>query len=562
MSKIFSFNSKRNGSYIDGVSGAVGVNTAGVWARTEKGLTWRDVPDSKIDFITTIGVGALSVEVWFKADKLFGGTDTYRGTLIGSTTNLRLHTRDDNKLKFTRAGVGFALSIANSLNINNWNHILITSEADGTSAFYVNGVDVTDTSDASTPVADDVVQIGNDGVGLGPGGDIGRIQIYDHILTPAERATFYKEFLDAAPIQRAVEDNFDYPALKPHDLSHLVDSVVTDLGKGLDFIDDSWEVTGNVSIVDNNTFLSTDGTGVCFKTIFWTAEDVGKTIKLLLEFFNSDGDNLQIRTSGSNATFDGSISKEYAPGSHEIDVVVSGADNFVLDATGTGSTYDFSLKVLQQRQGLVAAYNMIPSPEGKLVDISGEGNEGAINGAVSSKDGMVFDNIDDYVQLASDIVLAVSGWTLAVRLSGQGASGSTRAILGQDVTNSSRRIVFTGADELYIETDTNDDDSVSSDNSYNENTPVDYIITVSAGIVRAWQDGVELTMSGNLVDDLTINRIGRTASASSPGFGFIDMQIFNYAVDGNFAKNYHNQFAKEIKHKDRLALDFGVGDTI
>ena len=48
--KIFEFNGKRNGSYIDSVSGAVGVNTNGEWAKTEKGTAWRgNGSDSSID---------------------------------------------------------------------------------------------------------------------------------------------------------------------------------------------------------------------------------------------------------------------------------------------------------------------------------------------------------------------------------------------------------------------------------------------------------------------------------------------------------------------------------
>ena len=41
MAKIFSFNEKLDGSYIDPISGAAGTNTNGVFERTEKGMAWK-----------------------------------------------------------------------------------------------------------------------------------------------------------------------------------------------------------------------------------------------------------------------------------------------------------------------------------------------------------------------------------------------------------------------------------------------------------------------------------------------------------------------------------------
>jgi len=69
MAKIFEFS---GGSYIDKVSGAVGVNTNGEFARTEKGLMWRGngtttsvvYPAGKSP---ELGTGDFSIELYFKA---------------------------------------------------------------------------------------------------------------------------------------------------------------------------------------------------------------------------------------------------------------------------------------------------------------------------------------------------------------------------------------------------------------------------------------------------------------------------------------------------------------
>ena len=47
-----------------------------------------------------------------------------------------------------------------------------------------------------------------------------KIIVCDHELTSKEIAIEMSSFLSASPIQRAVEDNLAYEALKPHDLSH------------------------------------------------------------------------------------------------------------------------------------------------------------------------------------------------------------------------------------------------------------------------------------------------------------------------------------------------------
>jgi len=42
----------------------------------------------------------------------------------------------------------------------------------------------------------------------------------------------------------------------------------------------------------------------------------------------------------------------------------------------------------------------------------------------------------------------------------------------------------------------------------------------------------------------------------------IYLEAFNYVESEQEAIDYHNQFAKEVKHQNRLALDFSVGDEI
>jgi len=77
---------------------------------------------------------------------------------------------------------------------------------------------------------------------------------------------------------------------------------------------------------------------------------------------------------------------------------------------------------LSNEEGLVAAYNMIPS-NGTLVDISGNGNTGTINGALSTKDGMSFDGSNDTVTITNTTLqdIGLSDLTYVCRFKNTGA---------------------------------------------------------------------------------------------------------------------------------------------
>jgi hypothetical protein len=195
------------------------------------------------------------------------------------------------------------------------------------------------------------------------------------------------------------------------------------------------------------------------------------------------------------------------------------------------------------------------------VDISGEGNNGTIDGAASTHKGLKFDGTNDVVDLDNDIVLPVAGeWTFCYRADRNGVFGLTKAVVGRSTVNSYSRIIFTSSSQLYLESDFNGDIATTSDD-YATTDGVDYVITCSNGILRAWKNGVELTFSDNaLAYDLTIDRIGATASASYSEAEFEDMRFFNYAFSEQEAIEYHNSFQKLTKRGN--FSDYPVGSII
>jgi len=121
------------------------------------------------------------------------------------------------------------------------------------------------------------------------------------------------------------------------------------ISKPLGFVDDSWGTGGTGTIIDNDSFSATDGTGLIVKSSFWSPNDVGKHFKLHLDLSNINSNDLQIRSSGNNVVYDGLTSNVYAAGTHIIRVYVLAASNIVFDNGGSGAdTFTFQDKMVKE----------------------------------------------------------------------------------------------------------------------------------------------------------------------------------------------------------------------
>ena len=122
MSKIFSFNDKRNGSYIDSVSGVVGVNTNGAWAKTEKGLAWRgNGGTGKIDITEStynVHTGTYSFEFWARRKD---------STLVANPVMANSGVNTHNFIRFSVATIQFESNVNTDLAVGTLN--IIVSES-------------------------------------------------------------------------------------------------------------------------------------------------------------------------------------------------------------------------------------------------------------------------------------------------------------------------------------------------------------------------------------------------------------------------------------------------
>jgi len=199
MGKIFEF---RPGSYIDPVNGTVGTNTNGEFVRSEKGIAWHGGGTGTQIEITemTLDKDSASIECWIKF-----GSNNNSAFILGNSdinTNKFLGFRGSNQLQLdsnTNNGI-WTLYIPP---FDKWIHIVITANGDGNT--YIDGVLVDTVASLVDDVTFDLI-----GGAFGTPYDldkehyIGRIQIYDHVLTEKERSDLYSEFLRSVPTNKII----------------------------------------------------------------------------------------------------------------------------------------------------------------------------------------------------------------------------------------------------------------------------------------------------------------------------------------------------------------------
>lgn len=182
-----------------------------------------------------------------------------------------------------------------------------------------------------------------------------------------------------------------------------------------------------------------------------------------------------------------------------------------------------------------------------LVDISGNGNNGIITEATSKVDGsMVFDGVDDKIVLANDETYDVDGVgaTFAFRLK-RNSTGVNVAVLGNSIESSYSFIQFLSGGDLSLETNTNANTigaTINDDTQWHN-----YVITCNSGTGIIYEDGVALSTTGTLTDNITLNQIGLAGSSSRLFNGEIaDIQTYNVVWTESQAVAYHNSFANEV----------------
>lgn len=231
---------------------------------------------------------------------------------------------------------------------------------------------------------------------------------------------------------------------------------------------------------------------------------------------------------------------------------------------GTGSSIyknGFPIKPtdLSHLDGLVFSSNMIPSSGGVLVDTSGNSNNGTINGAISTKNGMKSNTNIGQVSFSTPILDDSTIWTANIRINDY--------VLGTDIYNfiiggsTSKNIGLGGTAGEYVFFR----DSSTTYNFWNGagNTVVvtDDELAANNATLSFISNGTNIHLYVNGVDkgyvtpnttQLYVERVINGYNGNNLGclIELQDFQIWNRILTIQEIKNYHNQFVKPVILED------------
>jgi hypothetical protein len=218
--------------------------------------------------------------------------------------------------------------------------------------------------------------------------------------------------------------------------------------------------------------------------------------------------------------------------------------------------------IVQELTGLVAAYNFDSNTvkDGVITDVSGQGNDGTINGPILTRDGMKSNNTTtDGISFNPYILSSPPIWTVATRINNYVVSGTLNFIIGN--TAGTKNLGVGGSTHNYVfmrdsggnyrlwdgsgNTIAVTDDSIAT-------LEHDLVFTSDGTNVHLYVDGVSKGYITPTTTQLSINRIFNGYSTTTLGtiLEFKDLKIYNYAVDAQFAKAYHNSFIKPTLIQD------------
>lgn len=226
---------------------------------------------------------------------------------------------------------------------------------------------------------------------------------------------------------------------------------------------------------------------------------------------------------------------------------------------------------LSNEAGLVAAYNMIPS-NGELVDISGNGYTGVIEGPLSTKDGIKYDGIDDYV--VENTVIGEDFKTIVFSLSSDTGISHTSSAVILSNKNVNVPIIVKGdvsgtfPDETISLTTssvviTYIKDIVPSDILFNlilrwNGTSYDFWIN---GIQRTTYQGA--TSHHPIISNIAFALCKRLISSALPfGSEMTDFRIYSRSWTDQEIIDYNNKHAKQVTFIDDFKYEPADGTNI
>jgi len=549
MAKIFEFNGNK-GSLLDQVSKTAGTLTAGTsrgFVKTEKGLAMKfDGAVTKIDYgdRANITTNDFAMEAWVKLTNydnfniMFGKSDATDGYIL-------LSNPTDGLPRIRVGGTPWNIG-STPIPLNKWNHVFCNFDRDGNAEVFLNNISVgtQDISSESSSITNASSLLVGTLTTHFLTGNQAKCRLYDSLLTQNECNNLYKEFLHSFGTS---EQKRGFEKIKPTDLSNEVDSVVgSQLVANGEFDTDSDWIKGTGWTI-NTTTKKLIATNVAQYSAVNTQAGVmviGKYYKYTWTIDSADGAILL--QEGPNTTIQSSDSAGVGIGTHTgyYRSVVGGVIRIKMGGA-TGSSGQFDNIRVQELTGLVAAYNMIPSSGGVLTDISGEGNDGTITGALSTPEGLAFDGVTSTITSALTQT-AASPFSVCLRFK-TSSDVTTEQTLWSDYLGTSDRSIIqiqsgTIRIVIYNGTEYKISGTVVGDTWYNVVLTWDGSSTIKLYLDAIPQSGTTSVNHYASGGALILGGLSTTTYIFNGIIG--DYKAYNYAFTPTQAQAYHNSFIK------------------
>ena len=599
MSKVFDFNNIHEGSYIDGISGAQGSNTNGVFRTTSKGLAWKGNGSTNIAYGASMGLSLNDFTVVCNFKLLTSGINHLLFAWGEDSAGKRrsIWVNSVNVLYWSGYGGAANLSSGVTLDVGKWYQAIISITDADVVTIYVNNptlVRATASVTLATPATNTLYIGANPVGGESATAYIQTLQVYSGILPTQERNNLYNEFLQSKPKGRKIVNPIAYDRQKEEDLSREVDSVVGDTtvvnGNFANWTaddPDDWDVTEtspNSEITEavggNACRMVSDGTNVYMRQ---TAGSMvaGKKYLLLYDVVDATvgiinvGDNLDERQYGLTMTAVGSF----------VNKITAVGTKLHLSRQSGATDITFTNIKLLPLSGIIAAYTF---KRGSLLDVSGNGHDftAYTSGVISILNGISL-NSNGYGQTAvtSDLRFTkTDAFAIFIRFKQTASSAVTRYIVNNRKSDGAYSYhgwlaSLLSSDEIGFGIGYYDGSSrwidVKTSQTFNDNLWHN-VLLVNEGTgentgMHIYVDGIEDTVLGaneTTAMSYTVNHeiaIGAdnsgVATVNKRFIGELDnILIYNTEKVLQDAINYHNPFANQLTFKSN-ELGQAVGNA-
>ena len=212
--------------------------------------------------------------------------------------------------------------------------------------------------------------------------------------------------------------------------------------------------------------------------------------------------------------------------------------------------------------GLLLAYNFKPV-NGQVVDISGNGNNGTIYGAVSDVDGLVFDGTNDYISFSETNIGTINTVLLRIKLDG----AQDCSIVGGAHAGSRIFIRYTSSTGVWEITPNSNGIDISykwNIGDITDNKTRTMVLVRNGLTISMYLDGVLQTPSSSTTNsnaDGIIKNLSRrnTIDDFHVKGEYLDFKVYVRALSVQEIRDYNNSWASRIALQEHF-LYCGVGN--